>query len=101
MDSNTFRQHVTDHESKDHKVCSTTIHATSPVIQRSNTVYHPIASLMINSNTLRDCYQIRDFHLQCQQNRSMGGGIEEEEPFVCGIAEKYYAMCQNHNNQKA
>jgi hypothetical protein len=90
--SSTFYIHQRDESTSSRNGC---IHATSPVIQRSGTVYHPVASLMLNSNTLRDCYQISDFYTQCLQNRSIVGG-GEEEPFICGVAEKYHAICQNN-----
>ena len=56
---------------------------------RSPTIYHPVVSLMVHSNTMRDCYQIQSILSQCQVNSKMNN----DEPFVCRTARKYHAVC--------
>jgi hypothetical protein len=61
-------------------------------IRRSQTVYSPLVSSMVESNTLRDCHQIKSMVLQCQRESVNYNGTSSE-PFVCRTAKKYYAMC--------
>lgn len=71
-------------------------------IQRSKTIYSPLVSSMIQSNSLRDCQQIHSMMMQCQMdstsyNNSNRGNSNttgsSSEPFVCRTAKKYHAMC--------
>jgi hypothetical protein len=74
--------------------------AGSVPMRRSQTIYSPIVSSMIQSNSLRDCQQIQSMMLQCQMdsttynNTSRGStNTGSGEPFVCRTAKKYHAMC--------
>jgi len=58
--------------------------------RRQQTVYHPVVSLMVQQNTMRDCHQIKDMYAECTSFYSKPGA---EEPFVCRTAKKYHAQC--------
>jgi hypothetical protein len=62
-----------------------------PLARRAKTVYHPIVSLMVESNTMRDCSQIQSMVSECHQLSN--SNHEQQEPFVCRTAKKYHAMC--------
>ena len=70
-------------------------------IRRSQTVYSPLVSSMVQSNTLRDCHQIQSMLTQCQMDSAAYSGAKNRtngndnsnEPFVCRTAKKYHAMC--------
>jgi hypothetical protein len=71
----------------------------SHTIRRSQTVYSPLVSSMVQSNTLRDCHQIQSMLTQCQldsaaySSTTNHNGDSSSEPFVCRTAKKYHAMC--------
>lgn len=69
--------------------------ATSPRVlpARSKTVYHPVVSSMIFSNTLRDCSQVDDMIRHCM-NHANGG----ENSFVCETAKRYQALCNSRHH---
>jgi len=63
-------------------------------MQRQRTVYHPVVSLMVQQNTLRDCYQIRDLYTQCTSlYAASSSDSTADEPFVCRTAKRYHAQC--------
>ena len=71
-------------------------------IRRSQTVYSPLVSSMVQSNTLRDCHQIQSMLTQCQMDSAAyssntanrnNDSSNISEPFVCRTAKKYHAMC--------
>ena len=68
-------------------------------IRRSQTVYSPLVSSMVQSNTLRDCHQIQSMLTQCQLDSAAYSSTTNRnsdsisEPFVCRTAKKYHAMC--------
>ena len=64
------------------------------IMQRQRTVYHPVVSLMVQQNTLRDCYQIRDLYTQCTSLYAASSlDTTTDEPFVCRTAKRYHAQC--------
>jgi hypothetical protein len=65
---------------------------TTAAIRRSQTIYSPLVSSMVQSNTLRDCHQIHSMFLQCQRDSATNKNAGSE-PFVCRTAKKYHAMC--------
>ena len=83
---------------------TTSVSGTDPshTIRRSQTVYSPLVSSMVQSNTLRDCHQIQSMLTQCQLDSAAyssrtttnrNGDSSSSEPFVCRTAKKYHAMC--------
>ena len=75
---------------------------TTNTIRRSQTVYSPLVSSMVQSNTLRDCHQIQSMLTQCQMDSAAyssntanrnNDSSNISEPFVCRTAKKYHAMC--------
>jgi hypothetical protein len=70
--------------------------STEPNIVRrgTRTVYPPLVSSMVRSNTMRDCNQIQLMFLQCQvDSSSRDDSSDITEPFVCRTAKKYHEMC--------
>jgi hypothetical protein len=64
-----------------------------PLARRAKTVYHPIVSLMVESNTMRDCSQIQSMVSECHQLSNSASNNDLQEPFVCRTAKRYHAMC--------
>lgn len=62
-------------------------------MRRAKTVYPPVVSLMVESNTMRNCHQIQSMVSECQQQMTNSNGGNTGEPFVCRTAKKYHAMC--------
>jgi hypothetical protein len=63
------------------------------VVRRAKTAYHPIVSLMVESNTMRNCSQIQSMVSECHQMSNSSAAAVDAEPFVCRTAKKYHAMC--------
>mmetsp|Transcript_8661 Transcript_8661/g.16651 ORF Transcript_8661/g.16651 Transcript_8661/m.16651 type:complete len:96 (-) Transcript_8661:208-495(-) len=57
-----------------------------PHTRRSMTVYHPVVSSMLFSNTLRDCSQVKDMLRHCMDN-------DGENSFMCQTATRYASFC--------
>jgi hypothetical protein len=77
-----------------------TTSAPTHTMRRSQTVYSPLVSSMVQSNTLRDCHQIQSMLTQCQMDSAAYSSSTANrnndsisEPFVCRTAKKYHAMC--------
>jgi hypothetical protein len=56
--------------------------------RRPPTVYHPLVSSMVSSNTMKDCHQVKDMHFQCIVSSAA------DESYVCRTAKRYHAACE-------